>query len=279
MDSIQVINKLTPEQWESVYANNHLSDAYRSNNSDRKKLEIELANRVMSLCGTNLPIPKKIVITYDLSDSVKMMNSGELRIHPLSFVACNLNRNTMTVQQEAFYNRLVNYVVETKNFINLHFDSIEYKQAAKELMERYRTELANDLQNYKYIVPKTALNEAIVGVLLMHKACRYPTITPTMAKLASASIAALNGLAAGWMIGKFTSDSMYLPVAGSGALLVAGVSYIGLNIAERIGRVVAMAFDQDIKSFFLKPWEERTLESKMSFSRTELLKGEILPRL
>lgn len=279
MNSIQVVNQLTPGQWESVYANNHLSDAYRSNNSDRKKLELELANRVMTLCGTNLPIPKKIVISYDLSDSVKMMNSGELRIHPLSFVACNLNRNTMTSKQEAFYERLVNYVVETGGVIKLHFDSIEYKQAAKELIERYRTELATDLQNYKYVVPETALNEAIVGVLLMHKACRYPIITPTMAKLASASIAALNGLAAGWMIGKFTSDSMYLPVAGSGALLVAGMSYIGLNIAERIGRLVAMTFDQDVKSFFLKPWEERTLESKMNFSRFELLKGEILSKL
>lgn len=76
MNSIQVTNKLTPGQWESVYADNHLSDVYRSNNNDQKKLEIELVNRVRTLCDkAQLPIPKKIVITYDLSDAVKMMNS------------------------------------------------------------------------------------------------------------------------------------------------------------------------------------------------------------
>lgn len=292
MNSIQFVNKLTPKQWESVYADNHLSDIYHRNNNDPKKLEIEMVNRVRTLCeNAHLPIPKKIVVTYELNDAVKMMNSGELRIHPLTFVASKLDRNAMTSKHQALYGRLENYLAETGSLLLQHrnptnnenaptyCDSIEYKQSAKELLQRYRTELADDLQDYKYILPVGELDEVIVYLLTMHKAYKYPTIGPTVAKLASLSIATLNGLATGWMISKITAVSMYSPIAASGALIIAGGSYLGLKIAERVGRfIVGNFFDQDMMRLVLKPWKDRPFESQIIWLRLELIRGEVLPK-
>jgi hypothetical protein len=193
----------------------------------------------------------------------------------------------MTSKQQTIYERLENYVAETGTLINRHtnsnnkvrilLESAEYKQDVKELIERYRIGSAHDLQDYKYVLPAAELDETMAEVLIMHKAFRYPTITPTIAKVASLSIAALNGLTTGWVISKITSGSMYSPVAASGALLIAGGSYI--RMAEPIGRVIAATFSLQDKSLFLKSWNELTPGSKMLLSRLELLEGVAFPRL
>ncbi|HEV8053119.1 MAG TPA: hypothetical protein VGP47_11545 [Parachlamydiaceae bacterium] len=278
MNHIEVVNNVTSSQWELVYADKRLSDSFNSKQIDHELLANNLENRVNLLCNLyHLPIPNKIVITHD--KKFNMMNTGELYVDSLNFVFSAIDRNSMSARHQTIYQRIEDYLIEKEALLkqkeeflvkNEKLDSdklVAYETAENELLGRYKIELGQDLKDYQEVFLGNELDEMIVSTLAMHKAARYNTITPLVTKVAIFSLAALNGMITRRVVSTLTT----LPISNIFGFLVSLSSCICLYNAEKIARVAAMTFDNDLKTLLIKPWNDRTFESKIWFCKNELI--------
>lgn len=276
LQQINFIDTLTPERWESLGADKYLTTEYQQK-YNQEELKKALSDRIKAICAECcLKLPTKIVITEnDTAGRVKIMNSGELRIHPLTFLACKLDRTMMNEKQKEMYEKLDKYILAKETTKNINTKAPLYPIATNSILSKYHTMVASDLQEYKCIMPTDVLDEGIKLLLEQHKAMGYSTITPTMAKLASIAISLgsfamfCKGITNEHCIAQMTHITF---AAGVSAFV-----YKGLNFTEKLVRLAALFFNEKHLSLVKLPWNQQTNASKQMFSQLELIKKERMP--
>lgn len=284
--SIPVTYTLTDEQWKYVHADLHISNTYRSTLKTVNALQCALLARIHDLCEQRqLPLPKEIVITCNLNTPIKIKKSGELHIHPLSLLTCELDTDSMTSQQQAIYQRLNDYVKELGSLVSQY--SPNNKHSIKELFFKknlfanpvhlnniqqriYRyADLVDGLRDYKYVLPKEDFDELIAMSLTRYKAAGFPKISSTTIKIVGGISAILSGVMA---IHKAGLNNLGVFLALSSAYF----SYKGLRIMEKLCRVTTLAWSQ---KEMINPWETLSKPQQRVWCQMELLKLQTTPRL
>lgn len=274
MSNIQFIYTVTPEQWSKVYSDLRLTQEYLKNNSDQTKLANDLEARIKSICAEfSLPCPQKIIISSETTGPC-MPNSKELFIHPLTFVASNLDRTTMTQKHQEIYKHIEDFIQTNERLENYFKDKFEKEEnelegisdqaAAIEVFQQASAVLKDELKDYEFILPGKELEEQMKICLAAGQSFEMPTCTNTADKVAYAAISVFSGITAAFVAKEMTRDPITLSIASS--IVTAATSYVCLSLDEFINKltIATERFLKNIESM-QKPAEGPTIDQKIAW--------------
>lgn len=245
MNSIQIVNAMTPADWRSVKSKGLLSEKYLSS-YDENLFKEDLIKRVQNVCNKySLPIPKKITIADKSVWGIDLItNSEELILSPMDFLVSRLTKDMMTPEHRLMHKQLDQLVAKMDKLFQE--TQLEIVLAEKEkIVKEYGRNFEKSLRKYKDVLTDEELNNKIAFNLTGFKAVKSLSVfTLETRKICMCALTAFNALMAGLIISQFASNRLY---SGSAALIAGGLTAIkSKKIIE--GMIMIAAFFLLVKS-------------------------------
>jgi hypothetical protein len=286
MTGIQLVNTLTNEQWAAVCHDSRFDVNYgEAIASHPESLANELTTRIEKICNQmNIVPPTKVVVTYDVRSELQL-ESGELRIHPLTFAACKLSSSQMSAEHQELYKKFKNCITNTGVIVSQSKQPIDTKKQQtrvdnRNLLLRQELKLNEIFKKYQHIVPSDELDHRIMVLMGIEgeiKPSFSRSAVENLIKISYVSTSILTGIAIGLVANKFTPENLYWPVAGTLALLTAKLSWESLKQGET---AIPLLTQAAFKSYFGKnhellneSWNSLSSEAKLFSAKYETVKS------
>jgi hypothetical protein len=293
MSSILFINKLSKEEWSAVVQDSRFDKNYRTIANNQEELAHNLIDRVKQICTQlNRVPPNKITVTDKLKSSVEL-SDGELRIHPMTFAACKLNRSQLSIEHKELYKELENYIADVDALINQNkslvedskpqcLKSLEYELAAKKLLLQHKPNLEGNLNKYEHIIPSIELDSDIRE--LMKNSCDFVALKAArskieaLVKIISVSSLILSFIPLEKVVKNHTPENLYWPLIGCIGLLIATGSWERWKTSERVDHLLAQFIYPEplAERASSKSWIQLSPEEQISNSKYEFFRGSPL---